>query len=162
MDKILKVQTQIGKLAKDKKNPFFKSSYFDVNQIIEQLLPLLEEHELTVIQPLSNIDGKLAIRTVVSDGDKIIIDEKVPLPETTDSQKNGSAITYYRRYFLQSLFLLQAEDDDGNKAVERVKLNEQYENWDKIKESVKAGTYTVEKLREKFYITKDMEDKLKS
>jgi hypothetical protein len=27
----------------------------------------------------------------------------------------GSAITYYRRYTLQSLLGLQAEDDDGNK-----------------------------------------------
>ena len=50
----------------------------------------------------------------------------------------------------------------SNKAVEKVTLNEKYENWDKIKESVKAGTYTVEKLREKFTISKDIEEKLKS
>jgi hypothetical protein len=37
------------------------------------------------------------------------------LPNLQDPQKLGSAITY-RRYTLQSLLGLQAEDDDGNKA----------------------------------------------
>jgi hypothetical protein len=36
------------------------------------------------------------------------------LPNLQDPQL-GSAITYYRRYTLQSLLGLQAEDDDGNK-----------------------------------------------
>lgn len=116
MDKILKVQSEIGTLSKDKENPFFKSSYFDVNQIIEQLMPLLAKHGVTVIQPLSNIDGKPAIRTIVSVDGNVVIDDKIPMPENTDPQKMGSAVTYYRRYALQSLFLLQAEDDDGNKA----------------------------------------------
>jgi len=31
----------------------------------------------------------------------------------TDPQKMGAVITYYRRYALQSLFLLEAEDLDG-------------------------------------------------
>ena len=44
----------------------------------------------------------------------------ITLPDLTDPQKMGSAITYYRRYSLQSLFLLQAEDDDGNKGAEKV------------------------------------------
>jgi hypothetical protein len=39
-----------------------------------------------------------------------------PLPETVDAQKAGSAITYFRRYALQSLLALEAEDDDGNTA----------------------------------------------
>jgi len=121
MDKILKVQTEIGKLSKDKTNPFFKSSYFDINQIIEQLLPLLKENEITVMQPLSNIDGKPALRTIIISDGKVVIDDKIPMPENPDSQKMGSAITYFRRYALQSLFLLQADDDDANKAKPKPK-----------------------------------------
>lgn len=116
MDKILKIQTKIGVLSKDKENPFFKSKYLDINQIIAHLLPLLEEEKLTVIQPLTNIDGKPALRTIVSDDDGIIVEDVITLPENPDPQKMGSAITYYRRYALQSLFLLQAEDDDANSA----------------------------------------------
>lgn len=130
MDKILKIQSEIGVLVKTETNPFYKSKYMDINGLLEQLLPLLEKHGLTVVQPLSNINGKPALRTVVYDsklltvdGKKtefndisIIFDNSIPLPEFEDPQKMGSAITYYRRYALQSLFLLRAEDDDANSA----------------------------------------------
>jgi len=43
------------------------------------------------------------------------------LPEIQDPQKVGSAVTYYRRYTLQSLLSLQAEDDDANSASATVK-----------------------------------------
>ncbi len=120
MDKILNIQQKIGVLAKDKENPYFKSKYFDVNQIIEQLLPLLKTEGLTVIQPLTSLpDNSAGLATIVMDGEKEIVRSVVPLPKIEDPQKMGSAITYYRRYSLQSLFLLQAEDDDGNKAGER-------------------------------------------
>ena len=44
------------------------------------------------------------------------MESQCPLPEVTDAQKAGSAITYFRRYALQSLLALEAEDDDGNTA----------------------------------------------
>lgn len=114
MDKILLIQQKIGVLVKTETNPFFKSKYMDINGLLEQLLPLLGEGELTVVQPLSNVDGKPALRTIIYDGGKEILNEAIILPELQDPQKMGSAITYYRRYALQSLFLLRAEDDDGN------------------------------------------------
>jgi hypothetical protein len=116
MDKILKIQSQIGTLSKDKENPFFKSKYFDINQILAQLQPLLDEHGLTVVQPLDNIEGKPALSTIVYDGDQEVLNYTTPLPENDDPQKIGSAITYFRRYALQSLFMLQADDDDANSA----------------------------------------------
>ena len=117
MDKILKIQSEIGVLVKTETNPFFKSKYMDINGLLEQLLPLLEKYGLTVIQPIAvTVDGKPAINTVVYDGDKLIVGSYFPLPDTQDPQKMGSAITYYRRYALQSLFLLRAEDDDANHA----------------------------------------------
>lgn len=116
MDKILKIQTEIGVLSKTETNPFYKSKYMDINGLLAHLVPLLAKHKLTVIQPLTNIDGRPAIFTIVLDEDKEILRESMPLPDLQDPQKVGSAITYYRRYALQSLFLLQAEDDDGNHA----------------------------------------------
>jgi hypothetical protein len=44
------------------------------------------------------------------------------LPNLQDPQKLGSAITYYRRYTLQSLLGLQAEDDDGNKRTYKIDM----------------------------------------
>lgn len=117
--KIHNIQQKIGALSKDKENPFFKSKYTDINQILDQLLPLLGEEGLTVLQPLTTTaDGKPAIRTIVLSSDEN--DEsfawETPLPENPDPQKMGSAITYYRRYALVSLFGLRQEDDDGNTA----------------------------------------------
>lgn len=119
MDKILKIQSEIGVLVKTETNPFFKSKYMDINGLLEQLLPLLEKYKLCVMQPLTNADGRPAIATIVVDTElpkegNIILDERVILPDLQDPQKMGSAITYYRRYALQSLFLLRAEDDDAN------------------------------------------------
>lgn len=123
MDKILKIQSEIGVLSKTETNPFFKSKYLDINGILANLQPLLEKHKLIVIQPLSHImiNGRQAISTEVYDADskERIAFSLIPLPDLTDPQKMGSAITYYRRYSLQSLFLLQAEDDDGNKGAEK-------------------------------------------
>ena len=122
MDKILKLQSEIGVLAKTETNPFFKSKYLDINGILANLQPLLEKYKLTVIQPLTNINGRPAIRTVIFEEGRSLIDDVLTLPDLQDPQKMGSAITYYRRYALQSLFLLQAEDDDGNKGAEKAKV----------------------------------------
>lgn len=118
MEKILKIQSEIGVLVKTETNPFFKSKFLDINKLLEQLQPLLIKEGVLVMQPLSHIDGKPAIRTIVIDTKegKELLQGTIPLPDLQDPQKMGSAITYYRRYALQSLFLLQAEDDDANHA----------------------------------------------
>lgn len=118
MEKILNVQKKIGVLVKTENNPFFKSKYLDINALLEQLQPLLAEEGLTVIQPLGQSvqEGKPVLSTEVWDGDKLLVRGSMPLPDIQDPQKMGSAITYYRRYALQSLFLLRAEDDDANHA----------------------------------------------
>jgi len=128
MDKIAKIQNEIGVMVKTETNPFFKSKYLDINGLLTQLQPLLEKHNLVVVQPLTIKDGKQALSTLVLDGDKILLASEMLLPEIQDPQKMGSAITYYRRYALQSLFLLRAEDDDANlssikKVAKKVDIN---------------------------------------
>jgi len=112
-ERILAIQSEIGALSKDLENPFFKSKYFDINQVVEQLSPLLEKHGVTVTQPLTHLDGVAMIETIVESGSESR-SYLFPLPAVEKSQEMGAAITYYRRYCLQSYFLLQAEDDDGN------------------------------------------------
>ena len=118
MDKILKLQTEIGALSRTETNPFFKSKYFDINSLIAQIMPLLEKYKLCVTQPLCEVGGKPCLLTEVYDVEakQSIIKGFMPLPENSNPQQMGSAVTYYRRYALQSLFLLQAIDDDANHA----------------------------------------------
>jgi hypothetical protein len=116
MIKLLDFQKQVEAIKKDATNPFFKSNYFDINSLLSAIKPTLNELGLVILQPLTHIDGKPALRTIVLDGDKELVNDLIVLPDLQDPQKMGSAITYYRRYSLQSLLGLQAEDDDANKA----------------------------------------------
>lgn len=111
--KIFSIKNEIGKMTKDTTNPFYKSLYFDINQLIEHLSPVLIKHDILLIQPIK--EGKVfSILIDLESGEST--ESSIELPQTNDPQKVGSAITYYRRYSLQSLLGIQAEDDDGNKA----------------------------------------------
>lgn len=113
LEKINKVKSEIGKISKDSTNPFFKSKYFDVNQLLEHVEPLLEKNGLVLLQPIK--EGCVTTEIIdIKSGEKI--ESSICLPPSNDPQKIGSAVTYYRRYTLQSLLALQSEDDDGNKA----------------------------------------------
>jgi len=113
-----KVKKEVGTLSKTETNPFFKSKYFDINSLIQQVEPLLEKNGLILLQPI--IEGKVKSAIYhIETGD--VVFSEIDLPQLNDPQKLGSAITYYRRYTLQSLLGLQAEDDDGNKASQPVK-----------------------------------------
>lgn len=115
--KIADIQKEIGKLEKDKDNPFFKSKYVDLNQILDTLKPLEEKHKICITQPLSNIAGRPAIDLCIEDLESDeFVEEKITLPDLQDPQKMGSCITYYRRYQLLSYFKMQTEDDDANLA----------------------------------------------
>lgn len=123
-EKIFAVQHELGSVMKSKSNLHFKSRYFDVNILLEQLKPVLEKHRLLVVQPLVYRDQKAGLLTRVSDIDGSYDDAEFffPLPEGLDAQKLGGAITFFRRYALTSLFLVEGEvDDDGNTATGREK-----------------------------------------
>ena len=115
--KLSEVQKEVGAIAKDSKNSFFKNNYFDINGLLKELKPTLNKYGLVVMQPLTNLNDKPALETLIIDVDGgEQIKSIIPLPDNPDPQKMGSIITYFRRYSLQSFFLLQAEDDDGNHA----------------------------------------------
>ena len=111
--KLAAVKKEIGAISKDSTNPFFKSKYFDINGLLKHVEPLLEENGLLLLQPI--IDGLVSSQIIdIESGDKV--DSSMKMAELADPQKMGSMITYYRRYTLQSLLGLQAEDDDANAA----------------------------------------------
>ena len=109
--KILKAKKEIGKISKDSTNPFLKSKYFDINALLEHVEPILQKHDLLLLQPIEQ-DYVKSILIDPETGESI--SSEINLGNIDDPQKLGSAITYYRRYTLQSLLGLQAEDDDAN------------------------------------------------
>jgi hypothetical protein len=116
MKRILEIIGAIDPMVKTKENPFFKSKYFDINNLIEVLRPIFLAKKLVIMQPLININGLPAIETSFRDTEtgEVVYSSIFPLPNINEPQKMGAAITYYRRHSLKSMLFLEEVDDDGS------------------------------------------------
>lgn len=163
--KLFQITSTMDTMKKNSENPFYKSKYFDVNQLIEAIRPELIKHDLLLLQPIE--DDRVISRIIdIESGDSV--EAGIKLSENVKPQDIGSEITYYRRYTLQSLLGVEAEDDDGNKAQSSKNkkpdndnkpwLNESDKDiWEKAEEWVRAGN-NPHKLRNKYKVSKaDME-----
>jgi hypothetical protein len=109
--KIAAVDSEIGALKKQSNNPFYKSKYLELSDMLKAVKPLLHKHGLLLMQPIVNNEVRSEIYDVET-GEVVM--SSLKLPEITDPQKLIAATTYYRRGTLQCLLALDAEDDDGN------------------------------------------------
>ena len=116
-------QKEMGNAIKDSKNPFFKSAYADLNSVREACVPALNANGIAVLQPIVQVDGKNFVKTLLlhESGESMECLTEIIFAKQNDPQAQGSGITYARRYGLQSLVNIGAEDDDGNKAAEKPK-----------------------------------------
>lgn len=158
LKKLYKVQSEIGSISKDVTNPFYKSKYFDINSLIGQLQPLLKQHGLLLLQPIEDQKVKSVIVEIDGEGQ---VESAINLPDLQDPQKMGSAITYYRRYTLQSLLALQAEDDDGNKAITKQKPL-LHDNTPEFRNAIKGLTNgsTIHDIKKVYRVTPHIQEKL--
>ena len=120
--KLLEVQKEVGAVSKDSENPFYNSKYFDINKLLEVVKPVLSKHGVVLMQPLtSDAEGKITLTTMLmnSDDAQDNLAFTTPITQMNDAQKTGASVTYFRRYALQSILGLQAEDDDGNSLVKK-------------------------------------------
>ena len=154
--KILEAKKEIGKATKNATNPHFKNKYVDINALIETVETILLNKGLVLLQPIEN--GKVYTRIVDAES-KEMIESYIDLQIGGTPQSMGSAITYFRRYTLQSLLSMQAQDDDGQLASQPQR-KELIDNtrFEKALETIKQGTYTVEKLKASFELT-DLQNK---
>lgn len=112
-------QSQMGAAIKGASNPFFKSKYADLGSVIEAIKPHFAANGLSYVQfPVSGESSVgVTTRLMHSSGEWLEQDYFIPLGKM-DAQAAGSAITYARRYALQSIAGIPAEDDDGNAATQ--------------------------------------------
>jgi len=118
---LVKAQGEMGSATKDSKNPFFKSSYADLNAIREATIPVLNKNAITVLQPTTVFEGKAYVETTLlhESGEFLTSLTEIIAPKQNDPQAHGSGVSYARRYGLQSFLCVGAEDDDGEKAMGR-------------------------------------------
>ena len=112
--RLMAAQMEIKAIEKDKVNPHFRKNYADINTMLAEVKPALHKHGLYIIQPIE--DGKVITRIIDAESGTALCESGLELSGQGNPQQRGSEITYYRRYTLQSLLALEAEDDDANAA----------------------------------------------
>jgi len=112
---LVALQGDLSPVSKSAENPFFKSSYAPLPEVMKAVQPLLAKHKLAVTQFPSTVDGQSALRTIlIHESGQLIEDTQLLLLTKQDPQGQGSAITYARRYGVMAVLGLVAdEDDDG-------------------------------------------------
>jgi hypothetical protein len=158
--KLHEAKLEIGKVAKNAKNPHFKNTYADLNALIEAVEPILLEKGLVLLQPIK--EGKV-FTIITSIIDSYSVESYIDLPNNLNPQQLGSAVTYFRRYTLQSLLSLQAVDDDGHTASQPQKQQTpeakpqktecDAKTFETIKQAIIDGKRTIEQAKEKFIFT---------
>ena len=113
-------QSQMGGAVKDSANPFFKSSYADLTSVIKAIKQPFADNGLSYTQfPVSNENGVgVSTRLMHVSGQWLEMEYTLPTVKK-DPQASGSAITYARRYALQSIAGIPTADDDAESAMLR-------------------------------------------
>lgn len=121
----VKAQAKMGNATKGSANPFFKSKFADLNAIREACTPPLNEQGISILQPTTVVEGKHYIETILlhESGEYMSGLYEIVVAKANDPQSLGAAISYARRYGLQSMVSVGAEDDDGESSMGRSKSN---------------------------------------
>jgi hypothetical protein len=161
-------QQEVPVILKDTQAYGYK--YADLPEIFKIINPLLKKHGLGFAQPIH--EG--CIKTIlfhIESGERLesdtIIPNGVQLKGMNDFQVLGSAITYIRRYALSSILGL-VTDKDTDAAGEQINepknelkwLNKGTEEFTKVQTALKDGKATIEDVKKKFKLSKEIESLL--
>lgn len=116
---LAKFNGEVSKIEKDSANPHFKNKYASLDNIIDEIRPILQRNGLSIIQMPGGDGEKFTMTTMLihESGEWIESDPIVMRPVKNDPQGIGSCATYARRYSLAAFLSLNTgEDDDGNGA----------------------------------------------
>lgn len=127
---LVKAQKTMTSALKDSKNPFYKSSYADLNAVMDACIPNLNTEGIAVLQnpalKQSLTTGLFTpvIQTIFlhESGEWIASEAEVVAAKQNDPQAHGSASTYACRYGLRAMAALKTEkgaDDDAEKSMNR-------------------------------------------
>lgn len=173
-----KAQSEMSGASKAKDNPFFKSKYADMSEVIKAVKEPFANNGLSYVQFPIEEGGRIGIETILmhTSGEYLSNSFTVQLTKQ-DAQGAGSAITYCRRYGLQAVAGIPSEDDDGNSAspqqAPQAKPDDNKpwygdSNWEadkqNVSDAIKAGTppeQIIKQIAENFKIANKYRDMIK-
>lgn len=117
----VQAQGEMEAVAKDSKNPHFKSRYASLENVVTTARPVLHKHGLAFSQAPGSIEAgvlRITTRLMHESGEWMQSTLEIP-PMKIDPQGIGSAITYGCRYALMAVLGLPPTDDDGESSMNR-------------------------------------------
>ncbi len=123
---LLKAQRLIEGAIKGADNPYFKSKYASLNNVIDACKQHLNDNGIVVLQPVfSDSSGDYVETTLLHESGEFITSCMRLVLSKNDMQAYGSAVSYARRYALQSMAFMGAFDDDFESGMERTQAKQQ-------------------------------------
>lgn len=110
-----KAQAVMGHAHKSSDNPFFKSKYADLAEVLDTMRKPFSDNGLAIIQMPFNENGLVGVETLIThESGEWVSNCTAVQPNKTDAQGMGSVITYLRRYSAAAFAGIAQADDDGN------------------------------------------------
>lgn len=135
---VVAAKLEIKHAILDKTNPHFRSKYASLTSVLDAVVRIYAEHNITFEQrSVQKDDGTWVLRTwrEHSSGAKDEVPDEQPLEGGT-AQQWGSSLTYKRRYGMSTIAGIASEEDDDGNAASDVKPASAYA-------SRKAGFYPI-------------------
>ena len=130
---LVKAQAAMAGATKSAANPFFKSKYANLEEVIRVVKEPFAANGLCFVQNPVSGEGTAGVETIIlHESGEFISNEFLLKCSKADPQGMGSAITYARRYGLQSACGVPSEEDDGESAMKRKPAMSEYEAASKL------------------------------
>ena len=117
---LAKFQANVKQPMKDKDNPFFRSKYVPLENVVEAITQEAPKHGLSFVQwALNDESGRVGVATMLmhESGEFIEFDPVHMRADKETAQGAGALISYLKRYSLSAVFgITSDQDDDGNSA----------------------------------------------
>ena len=119
---LVKAQKAFGPALKTSTNPAFRSKYAKLENCIEAVIDALNDNGIMLMQQTHLCEDGVIVETIfIHESGETMSGGKLHVPAAKhDPQGYGSALTYAKRYSLQSACGIAPEDDDGNKGSNAV------------------------------------------
>jgi len=180
---IVLFHVKVETVKKDANNPFFKSKYASLSNILDVINDPLNESELTFCQFPNGENGLTTILMHAESGEYLQATYDMH-PVKNDPQGRGSSITYQRRYALAAILGLNIDDDDdGNGASHPPTSNTHSQNnqpddnrpwlnktekdkvtltkeWKQVVSALHQGVRTIEQVKGAYKIAKENQTEL--
>jgi hypothetical protein len=121
---LVKAQQEINHVVQDGNNPFFKSDYATLKEVIDSVKKPLNDNGILLQQVSHDCDNGVCVETVFYGHGGSMSTGRVTIPASKqDPQAYGSALSYAKRYSLLMAcgVATMKEDDDAEAAMRRNK-----------------------------------------